>query len=73
MNQTGKPEAVLTSAQWEAVGALPNELKTTLDRLANALDNGVAVDLDNGQLFFDAHYSPHQRRLALDSHLAGRR
>lgn len=41
------------------------------EAVRSALD-GLGVDLDNGQLFFDRHYSTHQRRLVLDSHLAGR-
>ena len=35
-----------------------------------ALD-GMGVDLGNGQLFFDRHYSTHQQQLVLDSHLGG--
>ena len=67
VNQTGKPEAILTGPQWDAVAQMadPSVLAAAF-REALA---GAHLDLDNGQVFFDRHYRPHQRRLVLDSHL----
>ncbi len=73
VNQTGKPEAVLTNSQWDAVSQVADP-KVLAEAIAHAFADGAwRVDIDNGQLFFDRHYSTHQRQLALDSHLAGRR
>ena len=48
-------------------------LQPVTDRAAElraALD-GLAVDIDNGRLFFARHYQPYQDDLDLDSHLGG--